>query len=120
MQLCADCRVDTAIERRPQKADRIVSVVLQDAECFASFALGNRQTNFARADLHMLQGHAGVQEVDRDRLIDASTLGLAGDRGVAELLVEDHAGDKQNAGADGNRQLCADADFELWQRRSDV
>ncbi len=61
-----------------------------------------------------------MQQVGRHRLVAASALGLAGDRRIAELLVEDHAGDQHDADADGDRQFGADADVEPRQHGSDV
>ena len=101
--------VDAVLVGRLQIADGLVFVLAKSGERLVGFALGDRQADFARADLHALQGDTGMQEFGGHRLVAAPALGLPCDRGVAELLVEDHGDDQHGAGADGDRQFGADA-----------
>ena len=95
-----------------QIADGIAHAVLQPRESLIGFPLRNRQTYFARADLHPLQADARVQDTRGDELLGSLLLRLQLHRGVADVLIDHHAGHEQNADTRRQGELRANTDVQ--------
>jgi hypothetical protein len=95
-----------------QITDGLAHAVAQSGEGLIGLPLGNGQADFAGASLHPLQVDAGAQHIGGDELFVALQFGVPRHRGVADLLVGDHAGHEHDADADRDGELGADADVK--------
>ncbi len=108
-------RVAAQLHGSQQITDGLAHAVAQAGEGLIGLPLGNGQADFARAGLHPLQVDAGAQHIGGDELFVALQFGVPRYRGVADLLVGDHAGHEHDADADRDGELGADADVEPGQ-----